>query len=153
MYTFRLLHLSVINGYYRSHSHMDKLTVIEAIIQTHGARTVFEATFEWKGSDYAPLEAMGLRQCWKMRTGFPVSPVLPILPITGCQQKREHRTTGVAVLLCIVFGDNVAMSAPANPHHWKDTKEKAYQMKSRLEPRTTDRCSGPNLLSDMRLFF
>ncbi len=38
---------------------MDKLTVIEAIIQTHGARTVFEATFEWKGSDYASLEAMG----------------------------------------------------------------------------------------------
>ena len=82
-----------------------------------------------------------------------MSPVLPILPITGCQQKREHRTTGMAALLYIVFGDNVAMSAPANPHHWKDTKEKAYQIKSRLEPRTTDRCSGPNLLSDMRLFF
>ena len=38
---------------------MDEFTVIEAVIQQHGARAVFETTFEWEGSDYAPLEAMG----------------------------------------------------------------------------------------------
>ena len=38
---------------------MDKFTVIEAVIQKHGARAVYEATFEWEGSDYAPLEALG----------------------------------------------------------------------------------------------
>ena len=34
---------------------MDKFTVIEAVIQKHGARAVYEATFEWEGGDYAPL--------------------------------------------------------------------------------------------------
>ena len=43
----------------KTRPHMDKFTVIEAVIQQHGARAVFEATFEWEGSDYAPLEAMG----------------------------------------------------------------------------------------------
>ncbi len=38
---------------------MDKFTVIEAVIQKHGAAAVFEATFEWKGSDYVQLETMG----------------------------------------------------------------------------------------------
>ena len=38
---------------------MDKFTVIESVIQKHGARAVFEATFEGRGCDYAPLEAMG----------------------------------------------------------------------------------------------
>ncbi len=38
---------------------MDKFTVIESVIQKHGARAFFEATFEGRGCDYAPLEAMG----------------------------------------------------------------------------------------------
>ena len=38
---------------------MDKFTVIETVIQKLGARAVFEATFEWEGSDYAQLETMG----------------------------------------------------------------------------------------------
>ncbi len=43
----------------QGHSQMDKLTVIESIIRKHGARAVFDATFEWEGDDYASLEAMG----------------------------------------------------------------------------------------------
>ena len=66
---------------------MDKFTVIEAVIQKHGARAVYEATFEWEGGDYAPLEAMGFAPTLEDADRFPIS---PILPLTGCQQKREQ---------------------------------------------------------------
>ena len=43
----------------QDHSHMDITIIVEDLIQKNGAKTVFKATFEWEGSDYAPLEALG----------------------------------------------------------------------------------------------
>lgn len=42
----------------QDHSHMDKSKILEDLIQKHGAKTVFKASFEWEGGDYAPLEAL-----------------------------------------------------------------------------------------------
>ena len=39
----------------QDHSHMDKSIIVEDLIQKHGAKTIFKATFEWEGSDYAPM--------------------------------------------------------------------------------------------------
>lgn len=41
------------------HSQMDKSIIVEDLIKKHGAKTVFKASFEWEGGDYAPLEALG----------------------------------------------------------------------------------------------
>ena len=38
---------------------MTRTGILEDLIQKHGAKTVFKASFEWEGGDYAPLEALG----------------------------------------------------------------------------------------------